>query len=174
MTRVWRQWAEKGGLLVTAVLTISCDQITKHLAMTRLADRHERVFLDGSFRLVYAENAGAFLSLGAGLPPWARVGLFSFGTAIVLAIAVVTAVRHRWPQRSLVGLSLVLAGGLSNLLDRLARGTVVDFLNVGVGPLRTGIFNVADMAILAGLALLLIGSRGQIGTDPTRAGDQTG
>ena len=39
---------------------------------------------------------------------------------------------------------------------RLARGFVVDFLNVGVGPVRTGIFNVADVAIMAGAALMLI------------------
>jgi signal peptidase II len=56
-----------------------------------------------------------------------------------------------------VCLSLVCAGGLSNLIDRIAYdGRVVDFLNVGIGPLRTGIFNVADMAITFG-ALLMLG-----------------
>jgi signal peptidase II len=56
-------------------------------------------------------------------------------------------------------LALVCAGGLSNLIDRIAYGgRVVDFLNVGMGPLRTGIFNVADMAITGGALLLLIDS----------------
>ena len=51
------------------------------------------------------------------------------------------------------------AGGTSNLIDRAARGIVVDFINVGVGSLRTGIFNVADLAIVFGFALVLIGFR---------------
>jgi signal peptidase II len=56
-----------------------------------------------------------------------------------------------------MGVCLVLAGGASNWVDRVVRGSVVDFLNVGVGPLRTGIFNVADVAIMVGVALLLVG-----------------
>jgi signal peptidase II len=49
----------------------------------------------------------------------------------------------------------VAAGGLGNLWDRLATGGwVVDFMNLGVGPLRTGIFNVADVALMAGVALV--------------------
>jgi signal peptidase II len=44
---------------------------------------------------------------------------------------------------------------MSNLADRMAIGSVIDFLNVGIGPVRTGIFNVADMAIMAGIAMVL-------------------
>jgi signal peptidase II len=56
-------------------------------------------------------------------------------------------------------LSLVCAGGLSNLIDRVAYdGRVIDFLNVGIGSLRTGIFNVADMAITFGAILMLLES----------------
>jgi len=53
----------------------------------------------------------------------------------------------------------VCGGGLSNLVDRIAYdGHVVDFLNIGIGSLRTGIFNVADMAITAGALLLAFDS----------------
>ena len=55
-----------------------------------------------------------------------------------------------------LGLALVVAGGVSNLADRVAHGAVVDFLNVGLGSLRTGIFNVADMAIMTGVGLILL------------------
>jgi signal peptidase II len=51
----------------------------------------------------------------------------------------------------------VVAGGASNWIDRLAFGRVVDFMNVGLGPLRTGIFNVADVAIMVGVGLLILG-----------------
>jgi signal peptidase II len=53
----------------------------------------------------------------------------------------------------------VAAGGASNLIDRLARGTVTDFMNVGIGPLRTGIFNLADVAITLGAVLVVLGGR---------------
>jgi signal peptidase II len=55
-----------------------------------------------------------------------------------------------------VALSLFIAGGASNWIDRFTTGMVVDFLNVGIGSVRTGVFNVADMAIMAGVALLLV------------------
>ena len=51
---------------------------------------------------------------------------------------------------------MVVAGGISNLVDRIAMGSVIDFLNVGVGPFRTGIFNVADVAIVTGIGLLIL------------------
>jgi signal peptidase II len=68
---------------------------------------------------------------------------------------VVAAFRFRLSGPALVGLALYFAGGASNLVDRVMRGSVIDFLNVGVGPLRTGIFNVADMAILLGVGIFL-------------------
>ncbi|HEY9518344.1 MAG TPA: signal peptidase II, partial [Gemmatimonadales bacterium] len=58
-----------------------------------------------------------------------------------------------------LGLYLILGAGLSNLWDRLLRGRVIDFLNVGIGPLRTGIFNLADVALMLGLVLILLGHR---------------
>ena len=57
------------------------------------------------------------------------------------------------PQNPIVSvaIALIVGGGVSNLIDRLRYGGyVVDFLNVGIGSLRTGIFNVADMAIMVG------------------------
>jgi signal peptidase II len=62
--------------------------------------------------------------------------------------------RSRWPRRSLVGVAIFVAGGASNLLDRITYGMVIDFMKVGIGPLRTGIFNVADMAIMLGAGIL--------------------
>jgi len=65
----------------------------------------------------------------------------------------------------------LLAGGIGNLIDRLFHnGLVIDFLNVGIGPIRTGIFNVADMAIMAGFGILLLyrgTAESTAGTPPT-------
>ena len=51
---------------------------------------------------------------------------------------------------------LFAAGGASNLVDRIAYGSVIDFMNLGIGSLRTGIFNVADMAIMLGAGILAL------------------
>jgi signal peptidase II len=68
----------------------------------------------------------------------------------------VVARRERWPRRALLGVALFVAGGASNLFDRFTYGMVIDFMNVGIGSLRTGIFNVADMAIMLGAGILIL------------------
>lgn len=145
------------GVLLCLLLgvTAGCDRVTKHLAVTSLAGAPDRSFFGGLVRLHYHENPGAFLALGATWPPARRAWLFQFGNALFLAGAGFLASRYRWSRTAGCGLVLFLAGGLSNLADRLAIGSVIDFLNVGIGPIRTGIFNVADVAILAGIGMVL-------------------
>ncbi len=135
--------------------TIGCDRVTKHVAATRLAEAPRQSFLADTVRLEYAENPGAFLSLGADWPRPVRTLVLGAGNAIALTFLVV-AMRRRWPTPTLFGLALFVAGGASNLVDRIVQGTVVDFMNVGIGPLRTGIFNVADMAIMLGAVIVML------------------
>jgi signal peptidase II len=90
-----------------------------------------------------------------------RTGLFTVGTGLLLCALVFIAIRHRWDRLSTLGLALFVAGGASNWIDRVTRGSVVDFLNVGVGPVRTGVFNVADMAIMLGGAVIVIAAFGE-------------
>jgi signal peptidase II len=142
-------------LLALALLTIACDRVTKQVAEVTLAGTARRSFLGDTVRLEYVQNPGAFLSLGASLPPWARTALFTVGAGVCLILGLIASARQRWRPRAALGLTLVAAGGASNLIDRLLRGTVTDFLNLGVGGLRTGIFNVADVAIVLG-ALLVV------------------
>lgn len=142
-------------LLLAIVATIGCDRVTKHVAAVRLSEGPSRSFLADMFRLEYAENTGGFLSLGADWPRPVRTLVFGAGNAVLLAL-VVMAMRRRWPTRTLLGVALLIGGGVSNLLDRIIHGTVIDFMNVGIGPLRTGIFNVADMAIMLGVVIVML------------------
>jgi signal peptidase II len=156
-----RQWVSRVALLGVVTTTIGCDQVSKHLATSHLMGVPRQSFLGDSIRLQYAQNTGAFLSLGSGLPVGLRTALFTFGTAIMLAACALAIVRHRRMTGgrmtlSVLGLTLVVAGGASNLADRVLHGAVVDFLNVGLGSLRAGIFNVADMAIMTGIGLILL------------------
>jgi signal peptidase II len=148
-------------LLLSALVVVAfvgCDQATKALARETLANSPPVSLLGGAVRFQYAENPGAFLSLCAGLSPQWRflLGVVISGAALAaLAVFILRSTSLFTVQR--IGLGLVVAGGLGNLVDRLANdGRVVDFVSVGIGPLRTGIFNVADMAITAGVLAAMV------------------
>jgi signal peptidase II len=160
MTRI--ETPRSRALLVALALAavIGCDRATKSLAEATLADGERRSFLADTVRLQYVENRGAFLGLGRDLGEGARFWLLLVATGVLLAVA--AAMTLRAPARSVVealAWALLIGGGISNLADRALReGAVVDFLNVGLGPLRTGIFNVADVGITTGTILLLTGA----------------
>ena len=143
-------------LLLTSIATIGCDRVTKEVAST-LVNLPVQSLWGDTVRLELTENTGAFLGLGADWPESARTAIFVLGTGVLLATMLIAAARSRWTLAARLGVAFMAAGGLSNLIDRVAYGSVVDFLNIGVGSLRTGIFNVADVAILAGVALVASG-----------------
>jgi signal peptidase II len=161
-------------LFVVLVCTAGCDQATKHVARTVLSQTGS-VALSGSFiQFTLAENPGAFLSLGASLPTAVRGGL-AVGLGVGLAFLLVYLVRTpslRWLW--FLGLALVWAGGVSNLCDRVFRhGLVTDFMVFQVGPIHTGVFNVADFAVVVGLLLLVASLRAgphKGGAHPTNKG----
>lgn len=148
-------------LLVVFVLIsgVGCDQVTKAVAGLVLTGGRGWSLLGDTVRLQLVHNRGAFLSLGASLPAEWREGIFLVGVGgALLAVLGYVLFARSLSAAATVGAALVLAGGVGNLLDRLRYGgAVVDFLNVGIGPVRTGIFNVADMAILAGVLVLIGG-----------------
>jgi signal peptidase II len=146
-------------LLFVMLVSVGCDQATKSVAQSTLAGTEPILFLNGMVRLQYAENPGAFLSLGAGLSSETRYWIFVVLAGLLLAGLILYIFRSSLKMHilSLVGLALFAGGGLGNLIDRLTNdGRVIDFMNVGIGPVRTGIFNVADMALMAGIGLLAI------------------
>jgi signal peptidase II len=149
-------------LLILSVLVCcaGCDRVSKNYAESRLSRTQALSFVAGSVRLQLTYNEGAFLSLGASLSrPW-REAIFRGGVACMLLALLAYALFFASSSWSVCAASLVLAGGASNLADRfLHDGYVLDFINVGIGSLRTGIFNVADVAIMTGILTLLIGER---------------
>ena len=148
-------------VLIVFLITLTCvgcDQATKLAAKQHLQNGPVYSYAGDTVRLQYAENTGAFLSLGASLPEPLRQLIFTILVGIFLLGLIAYLLLNRELEPFPVGcLSLVAAGGVSNLIDRIAYdGRVIDFLNVGIGPLRTGIFNIADLAITLGAILLLI------------------
>jgi signal peptidase II len=150
--------------LVSLVMagTVGCDQATKQLAISQLRNEPTQTFLGGLFRLSFTENPGAFLGLGGSLSRPVQFWLLTAGVGLLLLFMLFYAVTSRRIGRlHIVAIALIAGGGVGNWIDRVMNdGRVVDFMNLGIGSVRTGIFNVADVAIMLGGGLLLLAARG--------------
>jgi signal peptidase II len=145
-------------LVLVLVACVGCDQATKAIARETLASSPPQSLLNGIVRLEYAENVGAFMSLGANLSPAVRLPAWVILVGVLLAMEVVFIGRSQNLRiGQLLGLSLIAGGGCGNLIDRLMNaGAVVDWVSLGIGSLRTGVFNLADVAIMAGGVMFLL------------------
>jgi signal peptidase II len=143
------------GLALAAAAVVLFDRLTKAWAVARLGGRPIRL-LGGAVELVLSENTGGFLSLGGRLPEGTRYALFVVAVGVGLLAASVWLARSRsLPLRRSLAAAAMIGGGASNIVDRLLRGRVVDFAILRAGPLHTGVFNVADAAILCGAILFV-------------------
>jgi len=142
---------------ITSLISVALDQYTKYLATKYLFGHEELSWWNDFFVLTYSINHGAFLGLGNTLPEHLRDLIFSGLVSLFLLGFIIYALRDRTMSTlQNIACGLIISGGLSNLYDRITNnGGVVDFMNMGIGSLRTGIFNVADMAIMAGVFILL-------------------
>lgn len=150
--------ALKALVAVAVILAVAgFDQGTKLAARVELSGKPPVFLVDRFVVLRYVENEGAFLGLGSRLSPPVRMVAFIAFPLVVLGCMVVYMLRKGgigWG--TLVGFSLIVGGGAGNLVDRLLRGgRVGDFIMIGVGGIKTGIFNVADLAVMAGCIVLL-------------------
>ena len=143
-------------IILILFVSIILDQITKKIAHTYLSDKGAISFFHNIFVFQYAENTGGFLGMGASVPESIRFWVFSVSVAIFLVILLFYLVFSKgFTVRQVFALSAILGGGIGNLIDRLINeGRVVDFMNMGIGSLRTGIFNVADLFITFGAIFL--------------------
>lgn len=144
--------------MATVLLLVGCDHGTKHLAKAHLEGKSAVQVLPGVFDLRYTENTDtAFSLLGRWVGPQIRQPLL-VGVKLAVVTGLLLFLFVRWSRlRTIerVGTLLALAGGIGNLLDRFTRGYVIDFLHLRHWP----VFNVADVVITVGVALLLIGLR---------------
>lgn len=145
-------------LFILLLVCLGCDQGTKYTAKHFLEGRQTLNYMGDFFRLSYTENSGAFLSLGAGLPETIRLTLFVVLISVFLTGFLFLVISDSGLDLLTVSASaLIIGGGLGNLMDRiLNHGAVIDFMNIGIGSIRTGIFNVADLAILAGIFIFTV------------------
>jgi len=153
------------------VACVGCDHASKQAAVSLLADSAGLELWGGMLRFELASNPGAFLSLGAGLSEGLR-SFFLLGLVPLLIVLVCLGfVRSAGSSRAqLAALAILAGGGFGNWLDRaLHGGAVTDFVSVGIGSLRTGIFNLADLAVLTGILWLLASARRREARPPETA-----
>lgn len=159
--------------LVAAIALIGIDQASKAWATGTLDPGREGggpiVVIDGVLELVHRENPGAAWSMLGELPRPVRVAGFAvvaIGFTILLGLALVRG--HGGPLFAW-GAPLVIAGALGNMIDRVGHGTVTDFVHAHwEGVFDYPVFNVADVWIFVGVALLVIDSFRQ----PARAAER--
>ena len=158
------------GYFALALVVVLVDQASKIVVDATLQGRGPVAVVPGLFNLWYSRNRGGLFGYFGGLPdPWRSALLTLFPLLAIVAIAVFLA-RTDEPDRSTkIGLALILGGAVGNLLDRVFRGEVVDFLDVYVshgrvaawlssrfGTAHWPTFNLADSAIVIGACLLVL------------------
>ena len=138
-----------------SLLVIVLDQITKQLS-TAYLNYAEPVAVMPLFNLTLVHNTGAAFSFLAQAGGWQR--WFFALIAVAVSTGILYWLRKLEPEKrwEAVGLSLVLGGAVGNLIDRVLYGYVVDFLDFYYGTAHYPAFNVADIAISAGAAVLII------------------
>ena len=148
--------ASRRRFVLVAVTVAIVDLVSKAIASRVLVERD--VELPGPLDLSLAHNSGVAFSVGVGMPPWVLVVL-AIGIATVVAAA---AWRGQLP--SAIAAGLIVGGAVANVVDRMQAGSVVDMLHTGWWPT----FNLADVWIVVGCALLLLGE-----VNAARRHDQT-
>ena len=146
-------WGLAAGLGVVIVIL---DQWSKH-AVTAALRYGESVQVTGFFNLVLVHNKGAAFSFLSGASGWQRE-FFIGVTALAMSVIIWMMRRHRTEILFCWGLAFIAAGAVGNLIDRLAYGHVVDFLDFHFAGWHFWAFNVADSAITLGAGLLILDS----------------
>lgn len=142
--------------LFVLLFAIVGDQLAKYLAQFFLTGSKSYEFWNGVVQFSLIHNPGGFLGIVAEFPPTMRFFFLNICVGVLLTLCIFYIFFYgKRENRFRIPLVWVTAGGLSNLLDRLIHDAgVVDFVSIGFGPVRTGIFNLADVYILGGSFIL--------------------
>jgi signal peptidase II len=139
--------------LVALGVTVA-DQVTKALAVRGLVHRGSVQVVGDLVRLTLVRNPG--VAFGVRFGEWAQLPLALLSAVVVVILVGLLLRRRTGSEPAEVALAAIAGGALGNLVDRLRFGTVVDFLDIGVGSTRWPVFNLADSAVTVGVLYLLL------------------
>jgi signal peptidase II len=164
-------------VLFVLALNIGCDQVSKSIVRHKIAYYDQIDFLHHHFTLSRVENSGAFLSLGDSLSgPLKAIFLNILPLVAILFGLYFILTKTNLNRVTLFAVILIVGGGIGNLYDRVVHGSVTDFMHINFVIFQTGVFNVADMSIMAGTFIILIHAwvkrKPEVDTEIAPQGDQ--
>ena len=134
---------------IFALLMVGLDQLTKHLVVTNMAYNETHTVINGLLNFTYVPNTGGAFGFFAD-HRWLLISLSS----IILVVCVGLLIKNSFKSRLVsFSLFLILAGGVGNMIDRIARGRVVDFISISFFGY---VFNVADCCVVVGAVIILV------------------
>lgn len=143
-------------IISIVLLNIGCDQISKDAVRKNVIPNDYIEVVSNNLILTNVENTGAMLGFGQNLPPILKIVLLQVIPVIVLLILLYRILRKRDPDKFMViAFAFVIGGGIGNLIDRIAHGSVTDFFLIELGLFKTGIFNMADVSVTLGVLIIL-------------------
>jgi signal peptidase II len=143
-------------LALVALPVLLLDQLSKHLISAHFQLYQSVPIVPGWLDFSYTLNPGAAFSLFATMPAGFRHAFFIALSLAAIVVLTVLLARPATPRSSAIAFALILGGTIGNLIDRLVRGRVVDFIYFHHGWFSYPVFNLADSAITVGVAIVLI------------------
>ena len=136
-------------LIVILILTI-IDQIIKYLVVSNISIGSEKIIIDNFLKFIYIRNTGAAVGILSG-----NIIFLIFITVLLIFYIVNEMKKNINNNLSLLSFSLILSGALGNLIDRVVRGYVVDYISFTLFNREMSVFNLADTYITIGVILLI-------------------
>ena len=142
--------------LLVALAVFVADQLTKWVIGSAIPLHDSWPVIPGFFRLTHVKNRGAAFGIFADSTSPMKIEVLILLSVVALVVVLLLLWEQPGARRIGLGLALILGGALGNLFDRLARGSVVDFLEFYLRGFHWPAFNVADSAIVIGAGLLVL------------------
>jgi signal peptidase II len=150
---------------------IVLDQLSKLYVQAHMALYESIALIPNYLDLTYTLNPGAAFSMLADAPLWVRKAILLSMAAAAIVVLLVLIARSERVSLNSIALALILGGASGNLIDRVVRWRVIDFVRAHYYDLNYPVFNVADSAISVGVALFILVSL--FGSDPDAKPDRS-
>ena len=143
-------------ILLIITVNIGCDQFSKKMVKRSVLPYETIHVLNDHLTVTRVENSGAFLSAGDSMSKASKQIFLTLIPVVAMVLGLVYLFLKPVSGNMLIGLCFVIGGGVGNLFDRILYGSVTDFLYLKFGIFQTGIFNMADVSIMAGMFIVLL------------------
>ena len=137
-------------VLISLLMLIVFDQIIKYLIVKNFSIGEEKILMDNFLKFIYIRNTGAAFGILSGNI------VFLIGISLLLIFYIVKEMKKNIDNNlSLLSFSLILGGAIGNLIDRIFRGYVIDYISFTIFNREMAVFNAADILITFGVILLM-------------------